>query len=140
MLIATLFPCSTFDLSQSICYLLNPARARARWCDDLQSPFRVFFLFQTSAGRQLLDLSWLVVSTVCEPLNPPTFTERQLLDLPQQGMQPNRIEAYALLSMKDTGSISQLEVLHTGREPWFLAQVLVLNQTTGVQGLFVVNK
>lgn len=68
------------------------------------------------------------------------LTDRQLLDLPQQGMQPNRIEAYALLSMKDTGSISQLEVLHTGREPWFLAQVLVLNQTTGVQGLFVVNK
>lgn len=42
--------------------------------------------------------------------------------------------------LKDTGTVKQLEVLHTAPEPWFLAEVLVMNETTGVTGLFQANR
>ena len=38
------------------------------------------------------------------------------------------------------GTIKQLEVFHTAPEPWFIAEVLVLNETTGVTGLFQANR
>ena len=48
------------------------------------------------------------------------------------------MEAYALESLPDTGSIKQLEIGHTGPEPWFVQEVMVLNQATGVMGIFEV--
>jgi hypothetical protein len=60
----------------------------------------------------------------------------QDLTLPQQGFQPSRIEAYAMMGLKDTGSIKQLGVMHTAPHPWFLSEVLAINESTGVQGLF----
>lgn len=51
-----------------------------------------------------------------------------------------RIEAYALVGLKDTGSVKQLELLHTGPDPWFVSEVLVVNETTGVMGRFVANR
>ena len=51
-----------------------------------------------------------------------------------------RIEAYALVGLKDTGSVKQLELLHTAPEPWFVSEVLVVNETTGVTGRFVANR
>ena len=39
-----------------------------------------------------------------------------------------------------TGTIKQLEVFHTAPEPWFIAEVLVLNESTGVIGIFQANR
>ncbi|KAG1662011.1 hypothetical protein FOA52_009500 [Chlamydomonas sp. UWO 241] len=63
-------------------------------------------------------------------------TERQMLDLPQGGFQPNRIESYGLSALKDSGTIAQLEMLHEGTDPWYIQSVLVINTSTGAQGLF----
>ena len=46
-----------------------------------------------------------------QPLPPlVSAPDRQDLALPQPGFQPMRIEAYALMGLKDTGSVRQLEV------------------------------
>lgn len=39
-----------------------------------------------------------------------------------------------------TGGIIALEIGHTGPEPWFVKEVLVVNETTGARGLFEVNR
>ena len=51
---------------------------------------------------------------------------------------PGRIEAYMLHALPDTGSLRQLEIGQTSTEPWFVQEVMVLNETSGVQGFFVV--
>jgi hypothetical protein len=62
------------------------------------------------------------------------------MTLPQQGFQPLRVEAYGLIALKDTGSIRQLEGLHTAPEPWFVQEITVLNETTGMMGVFQANR
>jgi hypothetical protein len=50
------------------------------------------------------------------------------------------VEAYGLSGLTDTGGITQLEIGHTGTEPWLLAEVLVINTSSGARGRFIINK
>jgi hypothetical protein len=40
------------------------------------------------------------------------------------------------MALPDTGTVAQLEVQHSGTDPWFLQSIMVLNQTTGAQASF----
>lgn len=51
------------------------------------------------------------------------------------------MEAYALQALPDTGALKQLEIsLEGSAEGWFVRDVLVVNETTGVQALFEINQ
>ncbi|KAF5839075.1 Lipase/lipooxygenase [Dunaliella salina] len=67
-------------------------------------------------------------------------TGRQALDMPPQGFFPDRIEAYLLRQLLNTGSISELEIGHTGPNSWDVKQVSVTNTTTGVSASFIFDK
>ncbi|KXZ51726.1 hypothetical protein GPECTOR_11g173 [Gonium pectorale] len=64
-------------------------------------------------------------------------TGRQLLEMPEDGFQPARVEVFGLPGLPAVGSMAQLEMVHAGSQPWEVRYVKVTNETTGEKAIFV---
>ncbi|KAG2501257.1 hypothetical protein HYH03_001064 [Edaphochlamys debaryana] len=64
-------------------------------------------------------------------------TGRQLLEMPEDGFQPARVELFGLADLAEVGPMQQLELVHAGSQPWAIRYVKVHNETTGDKAIFV---
>ncbi|GIL93966.1 hypothetical protein Vretimale_245 [Volvox reticuliferus] len=64
-------------------------------------------------------------------------TGRQLLEMPEEGFQPARVEEFGLAGLPMVGAMRQLELVHAGSRPWEVRYVKVHNETNGEKAIFV---